>query len=55
MKILMIIAIVVVAIGALLAVAGVLTAVHTRRNEPRYAGGTETLTASQAHRAKCPT
>ncbi|KAL6603698.1 hypothetical protein ACP70R_044059 [Stipagrostis hirtigluma subsp. patula] len=43
MKILMIIAIVVVVIGAILAVVGVFAAVQARRNEPRYAGGTDTL------------
>ncbi|RCV22029.1 hypothetical protein SETIT_4G187200v2 [Setaria italica] len=43
MKVLMIIAIVVVAIGALLAVAGIFAAVQARRNEPRYAGRSETL------------
>ncbi|PUZ59614.1 hypothetical protein GQ55_4G056600 [Panicum hallii var. hallii] len=46
MKVLMIIAIVVVSIGALLAVAGVFAAVQARRNEPRYAGRTETLGGS---------
>jgi hypothetical protein len=39
MKVLITIAIMVVAIGAVLAVAGVVTAVQARRNEPRYVGG----------------
>jgi hypothetical protein len=39
----MTIAIVVVAIGGILAVAGVFAAVQARRNEPRYASRSETL------------
>ncbi|CAN6200873.1 unnamed protein product [Urochloa humidicola] len=46
MKVLMTIAIVVVAIGALLAVAGVFAAIQARRNAPRYAGHTDTLGGS---------
>lgn len=46
MKVLITIAIVVVAIGAVLAVVGVFAAIQARRNEPRYAGGTETLGGS---------
>ncbi|KAK3134289.1 hypothetical protein QOZ80_6AG0547320 [Eleusine coracana subsp. coracana] len=43
LKTLMIIAIVVVAVGGILFVAGVFAAVVARRNQQRYAGGTETL------------
>jgi hypothetical protein len=46
MNILITIAIVVVTIGAVLAVAGVIAAVQARRNETRYCGGTETLGGS---------
>ncbi|KAF8687262.1 hypothetical protein HU200_042937 [Digitaria exilis] len=46
MNVLITIAIVVVAIGALLAIAGIFAAIRARRNEPRYAGGTETLGGS---------
>jgi type II secretory pathway pseudopilin PulG len=46
MNILITIAIVVVAIGAVLAVAGVIAAVQARRNESRNAEGTEALGGS---------
>jgi hypothetical protein len=43
MKVLITIAIVVIAVGAVLAVAGVIAAVRARCNEPCYSGGIETL------------
>nr|CAB3468648.1 unnamed protein product [Digitaria exilis] len=52
MNVLITIAIVVVAIGALLAIAGIFAAIRARRNEPRYAGGTETLGGSPDAAAK---